>query len=89
MYRIGVYSLSTDCWKIIYFDSDYGTFKLLSDPSSKCVNGVAYFVKYKGRLVCFDLHNEKIREVNFPKNCNYGLLEIGSIWRNSSCGSYC
>lgn len=32
----------------------------------------------EGRLVCFDLHNERIREVNFPENCNLAcsILEV-------------
>lgn len=66
-YSVGVYSLTTDAWKIKYCPSNYATFRSSSNPSSnKFVNGVAYFVNFDGMLVCFDLHHDKIREVQFP-----------------------
>lgn len=81
MFRVGVYSLSTDAWKITYYDSAYDAdtwkvtygvspydpYDLLDiQPSNKFVGSVAYFVKYEHRLICYDLYREMIREVQFP-----------------------
>ncbi|KAK1405276.1 hypothetical protein POM88_004881 [Heracleum sosnowskyi] len=80
-FRVGVYSLSTDTWKVTYYDSAYATHTckltysdspcdaylwLDIDVCNKLVGGVAYFVKYHRTLICFDLYREVIREVQFP-----------------------
>ncbi|KAL1801958.1 hypothetical protein ACET3Z_030605 [Daucus carota] len=74
-YRVGVYSLSTNGWKILSCDSNESSFdSLYGYPLSKCVNGVAYFVKYTAGIVCFDLDDELIREIKFPE-------KFSPVWR--------
>lgn len=76
MYRVGVYSLSIDCWKFVYCESDDGTFKSYNIASSKCVNGVAYFVKYEGRLVCLICTMRGLEKSNFQ---NVFFLNLGCL----------
>lgn len=67
-YRVDVYSLSTDSWKTIICHSDYSTFDCKENNLSKYVCGVAYFLKYKGRIVYFDFRDKTIREVELSGN---------------------
>ncbi|KAL8156155.1 hypothetical protein AgCh_001309 [Apium graveolens] len=86
-YRVGVYSLRTNSWKIISCDRDGVTFGRLSDsPSSMCVNGVAYFVRYVGAIICFDLHDERFREVKFPENFYPIRGQITQSFTIEACG---
>ncbi|KAL8131421.1 hypothetical protein AgCh_007381 [Apium graveolens] len=66
-YQVGVYSLSTNAWKITRCDSNSTTYKSNYNTSSnRFVSGAAYFVNYDSKIICFDLHHERSREVQFP-----------------------
>ena len=81
-YRVGVYSLSTNGWKILSCDSNnFSSNSFCGYVSSKCVNGVAYFVKNRDGIVCFDLNDEMIREIRFPE-------KFSPAWWPWTCDSF-